>query len=200
VERITYSGRLRLRPCPRWEPRVIRPCGPRSRGSGNCHSSESAEVSTRKSPASVKELSTAESNSEVVNMGIVVERFDHIVINCRDVEATARWYVEVLGMTLEKFGPAARTSLKFGNQKINLRPLGARELDPHWDTGAVEAAGSEDLCFVTSATPDAVMDHLNSCGVVVIKGPVAKIGALGEMVSHYCRDLDGNLIEISVYA
>ncbi|EME24467.1 MULTISPECIES: VOC family protein [Rhodococcus] len=132
-------------------------------------------------------------------MGFSVERFDHIVINCRDVDATARWYATVLGMTIERFGPTARTAVKFGNQKINLRPLGTVEQDPGWTTGAVEAAGSEDLCFVTSASPDAVSAHLESCGVEVLDGPVTKLGALGEMVSHYCRDLDGNLIEIAVY-
>jgi hypothetical protein len=33
----------------------------------------------------------------------------------------------------------------------------------------------------------------------VTSGPVTKTGALGPMISHYCRDLDGNLIEIAVY-
>ncbi|SKW36430.1 glyoxalase/bleomycin resistance protein/dioxygenase [Mycobacteroides abscessus subsp. massiliense] len=28
---------------------------------------------------------------------------------------------------------------------------------------------------------------------------MTKIGALGAMTSHYCRDPDGNLIEIAVY-
>jgi hypothetical protein len=50
-------------------------------------------------------------------MGFAVERFDHIVLNCNDVEATASWYERVLGA----------------------------------------------------------------------------------MTSHYCRDIDGNLIEIAVY-
>jgi len=132
-------------------------------------------------------------------MGFSVDRFDHIVINCRDVDATAQWYATVLGMTIERFGPTARTAVKFGNQKINLRPLGSVEHDPGWTSGAVEAAGSEDLCFITSASPDAVRLHLESCAVKVLDGPVIKLGALGEMVSHYCRDLDGNLIEIAVY-
>ncbi|PXX65566.1 catechol 2,3-dioxygenase-like lactoylglutathione lyase family enzyme [Nocardia tenerifensis] len=132
-------------------------------------------------------------------MGFEIVRFDHIVINCRDVEATANWYTKVLGMRAEKFGPAGRTALAFGNQKINLRPLGASQDDPDWETGAVEAAGSADLCFITTASPDDVRAHLLACGVEITKGPVPKTGALGDMVSHYCRDLDGNLIEIAVY-
>ncbi|MBV8642633.1 MAG: VOC family protein, partial [Candidatus Eremiobacteraeota bacterium] len=37
------------------------------------------------------------------------------------------------------------------------------------------------------------------CGVVVETGPVGKQGALGPMTSVYCRDPDGNLIEIATY-
>jgi catechol 2,3-dioxygenase-like lactoylglutathione lyase family enzyme len=132
-------------------------------------------------------------------MGFEVERFDHIVVNCRDVEATAAWYERVLGMTRETFGPSHRTALSFGNQKINLRPLGAQASDPAWFTGSVEAAGSEDLCFITQSSPDEVRAHLTECGVDITSGPVTKFGALGPMTSHYCRDLDGNLIEIAVY-
>lgn len=102
-------------------------------------------------------------------------------------------------MTIEIFGPTARTALKFGDQKINPRPLGSAEQDPAWTTGAVETAGSEDLCFITLASPGTVREHLENCGVEVLDGPVTKLGALGEMVSHYCRDPDGSLIEIAVY-
>jgi catechol 2,3-dioxygenase-like lactoylglutathione lyase family enzyme len=132
-------------------------------------------------------------------VGFTVQRFDHIVVNCRDVDATATWYEGVLGMTRETFGASERTALSFGNQKINLRPVGAQADDPDWFTGSVEAAGSEDLCFITRATPDEVRAHLVGCGVEIISGPVTKIGALGPMTSHYCRDIDGNLIEIAVY-
>lgn len=132
-------------------------------------------------------------------VGLRVDRFDHIVLNCRDVEVSARWYERVLGMTRETFGATGRTALRFGDQKINLRPLGALAEDPDWVTGSVEAAGSADLCFVTGATPDQVREHLSACAVVITAGPVQKIGALGPMISHYCRDPDGNLIEIAVY-
>ena len=132
-------------------------------------------------------------------MGFAVERIDHIVLNCKDVEATASWYERVLGMRRETFGPSKRTAVCFGNQKINLRPLGALADDPDWVTGSVEAAGSTDLCFITQASPEEVRAHLVACGVDIISGPVTKIGALGPMTSQYCRDIDGNLIEIALY-
>jgi catechol 2,3-dioxygenase-like lactoylglutathione lyase family enzyme len=45
-------------------------------------------------------------------MGFSVERFDHIVINCADVEATAAWYAKVLGMRVQKLRLPARTSAR----------------------------------------------------------------------------------------
>jgi catechol 2,3-dioxygenase-like lactoylglutathione lyase family enzyme len=133
-----------------------------------------------------------------LKVAFAVERIDHIVLNCKDVEAAAMWYERVLGMRRETFGPSNRTAVCFGHQKINLRPIGALADDPDWVTGSVEAAGSEDLCFITTATPDDVRAHLTACGVDIVAGPVTKIGALGPMTSHYCRDIDGNLIEIAI--
>jgi catechol 2,3-dioxygenase-like lactoylglutathione lyase family enzyme len=128
-------------------------------------------------------------------MAFTVNRIDHVVLNCRDVDATTDWYVRVLGVTREVFGDR-RVALRFGNQKINLRPTGA----PNWETGAVDAPGSLDLCFITDVGPDDVGAHLLSCGVTISEGPVTKTGALGPMTSHYCRDPDGNLIEVASYS
>lgn len=132
-------------------------------------------------------------------MGFAVERIDHVVLNCNDVEATAAWYERVLGMRRETFGPSNQVALRFGEQKLNLRPVGALADDPGWVTGSVEAAGSEDLCFITRRSPDEVRAHLADCGVEIVAGPVTRTGALGPMTSYYCRDVDGNLVEIAVY-
>ncbi|MGX9792112.1 VOC family protein [Mycobacterium sp. MMS18-G62] len=128
-------------------------------------------------------------------MGFAVARIDHVVLNCRDVDTTADWYVRVLGVRREVFGDG-RVALLFGNQKVNLRPTGAA----NWETGVIDAPGSLDLCFIADATPDAIGEHLRSCGVDITEGPVTKTGALGPMTSHYCRDPDGNLIEVASYS
>ena len=130
-------------------------------------------------------------------MRFTVDRLDHVVINCRDVEITASWYQRVLGMEREDFGPDNRTALKFGGQKLNLRP---HDADKHkWFTGVVSDPGSADLCFITAVGPDQVVDHLHNCRIAIEAGPVGKIGALGPIQSVYCRDPDGNLIEIASY-
>ena len=130
-------------------------------------------------------------------MRFTVDRIDHIVLNVKDVEITVAWYLRVLGMEREEFGPENRTALKFGGQKINVRPADA---DPgRWVTGVNTEAGAGDLCFIAAVPPDEVIAHLHDCGVPVLTGPVQRAGALGPIRSVYCRDPDGNLIEIASY-
>src|SRR5437763_8327881 len=134
-------------------------------------------------------------------MTIAVHALDHLVINVVNVARSAEWYRKVLGMEIKVFDPGggktARTSLVFGSQKINVRPRDADKVE--WFTADHETAGSDDLCFLTGAAPEAVVAHLNACGVAIEEGPVAKQGARGALRSVYCRDPDGSLIEISSY-
>jgi len=134
-------------------------------------------------------------------MSVKVNALDHIVINVSDVAHATEWYRKVLGMEVRVFDPGhgkpVRTSLVFGNQKINVRPLDADKVE--WFTAGHETAGSDDLCFLTSCTPEQVVAHLKACGVAIEEGPVMKQGARGVLRSVYCRDPDGSLIEISSY-
>jgi catechol 2,3-dioxygenase-like lactoylglutathione lyase family enzyme len=57
--------------------------------------------------------------------------------------------------------------------------------------------GTADLCFLTETPLARVAAHLEDCGVAVIEGPVERSGAEGPILSVYCRDPDGNLIEIA---
>src|SRR5260370_22210922 len=134
-------------------------------------------------------------------MAVKVHAIDHLVIDVADVARSAEWYRKILGMEIRVFDPGhglpQRTSLIFGNQKINVRPRDADKVE--WFTADHETAGSEDLCFLTSSTPEQVIAHLNAHGVAIEEGPVARLGARGMLPSVYCRDPDGSLIEISSY-
>jgi len=136
-----------------------------------------------------------------MNQPLTILAMDHIVLNVNDVEASARWYVSVLRMERResRANPRGdlRVSLHFGSQKINLRP--ASESVERWFTAKVAAPGSADLCFVTDATPESVAARLEGLGIPIECGPVEKQGARGAMTSVYCRDPDGNLIEIAHY-
>ena len=135
-------------------------------------------------------------------MPVKVHALDHLVINVADVARTVAWYRTVLGMEVSVFDPGEgkpkRTSLLFGSQKINVRPIVTDKVE--WFTADHETPGSEDLCFLTASTPDEVVAHLKANDVAIEEGPVDKQGARGTLRSVYCRDPDGSLIEISSYA
>jgi catechol 2,3-dioxygenase-like lactoylglutathione lyase family enzyme len=132
-------------------------------------------------------------------MNLSVESIDHIVLNVTDVEVSAAWYVRVLGMQRVDFETPAgvRAALQFGNQKINLRPANADTAA--WFTGVAAVPGSADLCFVTKLSPEAVKANWVTKGIIIEDGPVQRTGARGPMTSLYCRDPDGNLIEVATY-
>jgi catechol 2,3-dioxygenase-like lactoylglutathione lyase family enzyme len=132
--------------------------------------------------------------------GAMIDRIDHIVMNCRDVETTASWYERALGFKREAYTspaePGERIALKFGRHKFNLRQTGSSG----WVTCKVDAPGSLDLCFITDNSLKAVIARLNSLGIPITVGPAPRTGALGRMTSIYCEDPDGNLVEVATYA
>ena len=97
-------------------------------------------------------------------------------------------------MQVVTFG-GGRKGLAFGASKINLHELG-REFEPKAHR---PVAGSADFCLIARVPLEQVIEHLRSCEVPLVQGPVTKIGALGPMLSVYFRDPDLNLVEVSTY-
>lgn len=123
-----------------------------------------------------------------------IDRLDHLVLTVSDIDATCNFYERVLGMQAVTFGNG-RKALQFGEQKINLHEVG-KEFEPK---ALRPTAGSGDLCFITQVPLEQVIEHIRSCNVDIIEGPVRKTGAMGPIESVYIRDPDGNLIEVSNY-
>ncbi len=123
-----------------------------------------------------------------------ISHLDHLVLTVENIEATLRFYSEILGMTVIEFGQG-RKALKFGRQKINLHEKG-KEMEPK---AMVPTVGSADLCFITKTPLNEVVKFLERHHIQVEEGPVQRTGALGQMNSIYLRDPSGNLIELSNY-
>ena len=121
-----------------------------------------------------------------------ITKLDHFVLTVKDIHATILFYTTVLGMKQVSF-TENRQALQFGSQKINLHQQN-NEIEPH---AAQPAPDSADLCLITDISLEQVIDHVQSCGVTIIAGPVPRSGATGSLLSVYLRDPDGNLIEIS---
>jgi catechol 2,3-dioxygenase-like lactoylglutathione lyase family enzyme len=123
-----------------------------------------------------------------------VNSIDHFVLAVRDIEAACDFYSRVLGMEVEQPEGSPR-ALKFGRQKINLHQAG-KEFEPK---ATEPTPGSGDFCLITDVSLKRVVEHLDSCGVELVEGPVTRTGAVGRIESVYFRDPDGNLVEVSNY-
>ncbi|MGN8083070.1 VOC family protein [Variovorax sp. 22077] len=122
----------------------------------------------------------------------MIDHLDHLVLTTAQEEACIRFYVDVMGMSLESFG-AGRKAFRFGNQKINLHVKG-HEFEPK---AQLPTPGSLDLCFIASVPLGEVIARLARQGVPILEGPVMRTGATSRIRSVYVRDPDLNLIEIS---
>jgi catechol 2,3-dioxygenase-like lactoylglutathione lyase family enzyme len=129
-------------------------------------------------------------------MSFAIDRVDHFVLTVSDLDASLRFYEQVLGARIvPPFKGMGPTAVAFGRQKINLHVAG-REFEPKASKPTV---GAGDFCLITEAPIASVIAHLQACGVLVELGPVPRMGALGAMTSVYFRDPDGNLVEIARY-
>ena len=123
-----------------------------------------------------------------------ISHLDHLVVPVSDIERSVEFYVQYLGMTVKR-SESGRVSLHFGEQKINLHPAGW----DFWLKAEIHLAGTADLCFIIEDPISDVHSALETQGLKIIEGPVRREGAVGDMISIYFRDPDGNLIELSNY-
>jgi catechol 2,3-dioxygenase-like lactoylglutathione lyase family enzyme len=117
---------------------------------------------------------------------------DHLVLTVADLDRSEAFYVQGLGMTAVRFG-GGRRAVAAGPFKINLHPAAA-PIAPH---ALRPGPGTADVCFFTTVPLADWQAHLAAAGIAVIEGPVPRTGAIGPLRSLYCRDPDGNLIEIA---
>lgn len=122
----------------------------------------------------------------------LIDRLDHLVLTCTNLEETKHFYSEILQMRLETFGNG-RIAFRFGHQKINIHQRGS-EFEPK---AHLPVPGALDLCFIASVPLEQVIAHLQRCSWPIVEGPVERTGATQKIRSVYVRDPDLNLIEIS---
>ena len=64
----------------------------------------------------------------------------------------------------------------------------------------VLAAGTQDLCFIVAVAPEEIVGQFHACGVRSRPGRSPASARSAPMGSVYCRDPEGNLIEVSSYS
>ena len=118
---------------------------------------------------------------------------DHIVLRAADPAALERFYLDVLGLTLEA-RQGKLTQLRAGRGLIDIVP--ADEPGPARGTSSTGGANLDHLCLrVEPFDAAAIANHLARQGVAC--GPATlRNGAEGKGPSIYLQDPEGNGVEL----
>jgi len=116
---------------------------------------------------------------------------DHVVFRVEDQQASQRFYVDVLGCTVDHVNERiSLIHLRFGEHYIDLLPATA-------EAPATVAGGVDHVCLSIQCDDLAkAADELRRRGVVIEGDVVQRRGAYGTGPSLYVRDPDGHVVEL----
>jgi len=122
---------------------------------------------------------------------------DHVVIRARDPARLERFYVEVLGCTVERRQDAiGLVQLRAGAQLIDLVDVAGRLGRMGGAAPGADGHNMDHLCLrVVDFEVEAIRAHLEAHGVAI--GDIGeRYGSTGEAVSLYLSDPEGNELEL----
>jgi catechol 2,3-dioxygenase-like lactoylglutathione lyase family enzyme len=133
-----------------------------------------------------------------------ITELNHVNVVVNDVEASKRFYCDILGMEDVPRHPSFTFPgawLRSGTAEIHLIQADIATHAPGDLSYAVAGTTDKDMafsrhfCLVIDDT-DALVQHLAAHDVAIVYGPAKRLGGL---VQTYCYDLDGHLIEFSEF-
>jgi glyoxylase I family protein len=115
---------------------------------------------------------------------------DHVVLHVRDQAASQKFYVDVLGCTVDHVNTRiSLVQLRFGEHLIDLLPASAAPVDPR--------AGLDHVCLsIRCGDVGALAEAFRARGVPLEGDVVERRGAFGTGPSLYIRDPDGYVLEL----
>ena len=133
---------------------------------------------------------------------ITVTALDHFVLRVRDLDASLRFYRDILGLAIEfleeyRAGSRPFVSVRVGAQLIDLVP------DPTYDsTQGGSMGGFLHFCVgIEAGRLTRVIPWLAERGVHVLEDqPMQRMGATGMGLSIYVTDPDGYVVELKEHA
>lgn len=122
---------------------------------------------------------------------------DHVVLRVCDRQAVQRFYVDVLGCTVEKVQEdLGLWQLRAGSSLIDLVPVDGKLGREGGAAPGQEGRNLDHLCLrVDPFDADAIRAHLRAHGIDAGE-PASRYGADGQGPSIYVTDPEGNVVEL----
>jgi len=126
-----------------------------------------------------------------------LRNIDHIVLRVKDIDAMLRFYIDVLGCTMEKVQDnIGLYQVRAGSSLIVLVPVDGKLGRMGGAAPGAEALNLDHFALrVDPYNEEAIRAHLKAHGVEPGESG-SRYGAEGEGPSIYLRDPEGNMIEL----
>ena len=128
---------------------------------------------------------------------LTIKQLDHVVLRVTDLQATMRFYTEVIGCPVEKIQEnLGLYQLRAGGSLIDLVPVDGPLGQKGGAAPGKEGRNMDHFCLqVEPFDADAIIAHLRAHGAD--PAPVAsRYGAKGQGPSIYVADPEGNVLEL----
>jgi extradiol dioxygenase family protein len=140
-------------------------------------------------------------SSRVIEGPLVkITELDHIGLRVKDVEASLRFYSELLGLKAERVDEWRKGEIGFPSVRLNADTLIDFFLSEKKVDNANKEINQDHFCLVIEPTD---MEHLKvrleELGVRIHAGPGKRWGAHGDATSLYMYDPDQNVVELRHY-
>ena len=133
---------------------------------------------------------------------VKIVEMDHIVLRCRDVDASLRFYNEVLGMEILRLDEFKAGNVRFPSARLNADTIIDFFPSPDQPPIGKEGIKNQDhFCMVIEPQDmEALKSQCLSLGIEVQQGPGTRWGAHGNGTSLYIYDPDDNVVELRHYS
>ena len=140
-------------------------------------------------------------STETITPKVKITEMDHIVLRCRDMDASLRFYTEVLGLGIERIEDFRAGKVPFPSVRLNADTI--IDLFPFPDQepiGRNDPKNQDHFCMVVEPCDlAAVRAEMEALGIGVREGPATRWGAHGNGISLYIFDPDDNVVELRYY-
>ena len=142
-----------------------------------------------------------ESQTSVGSQALVkITELDHIVLRVKDVEVSMQFYIDTLGLKVERMDQWRKGEVRFPSARLNDDTIIDFFASDQQPTGRDGARNQDHFCMVIEPTDmDELKSKFEAMGVEIQAGPGKRWGSHGDGISLYVYDPDDNVVELRHY-